>query len=144
MLLMNYENNNMSKKTYDSIFNQIESDHKTKKNVNINSKILLIDGLNTFIRAFSANPAVNDDGSHTLVEDPANLNYDEGRDAVPVKRRTPIQQKGPSVPTVEPEKTGMAALLAKRRKPTDRLELADDVSGQAKFRNIYGRNYRTV
>ena len=33
MLLMNYENKNISKKTYDSIFNQIESDHKTKKNV---------------------------------------------------------------------------------------------------------------
>ena len=64
MLLMNYETKNISKKTYDSIFNQIESDNKTKKNVNINSKILLIDGLNTFIRAFSANPAVNDDGSH--------------------------------------------------------------------------------
>ena len=61
---MNYETKNISKKTYDSIFNQIESDNKTKKNVNINSKILLIDGLNTFIRAFSANPAVNDDGSH--------------------------------------------------------------------------------
>ena len=88
--------------------------------------------------------SLNDDGSLSLVEDPANLNYDEGPDAVPVKRRRPIQQKGPSVPTVEPEKTGMAALLAKRRKPTDRLELADDVSGQAKFRNIYGRNYRTV
>ena len=29
-----------------------------------NSKVLIIDGLNTFIRAFSVNPALNEDGVH--------------------------------------------------------------------------------
>ena len=29
-----------------------------------NDHVLLIDGLNTFIRSFSVNPSLNDDGSH--------------------------------------------------------------------------------
>ena len=29
-----------------------------------NDHVLLIDGLNTFIRAFSVNPSLNEDGSH--------------------------------------------------------------------------------
>jgi len=87
--------------------------------------------------------SLNEDGSLTYI-DLSNLNYDEGHD-IPEKRRRsrPVQQAKAS-PVVEPEKTGMAALLAKRRKPTDRLELADNISGQDKFKKIYGRNYRTV
>ena len=63
---MNCENKNINKKIYNSLWKQIESDHDTreKENINFNSKVLLIDGLNSFIRAFSANPALNDDGVH--------------------------------------------------------------------------------
>ena len=34
------------------------------KSQHFNSKVLVIDGLNTFIRAFSVNPALNEDGVH--------------------------------------------------------------------------------
>jgi len=56
----------VKKNKYSSILNKIEKEHANKehKDKHLNSKILLIDGLNTFIRAFSANPATNDDGVH--------------------------------------------------------------------------------
>tara|TARA_R100000008_G_C3584653_1_gene171250 strand:- start:1565 stop:2629 length:1065 start_codon:yes stop_codon:yes gene_type:complete len=34
------------------------------ENLTLNDKVLIIDGLNTFIRAFSVNPALNEDGVH--------------------------------------------------------------------------------
>ena len=34
------------------------------KELKLNDKVLIIDGLNTFIRAFSVNPALNEDGVH--------------------------------------------------------------------------------
>ena len=37
---------------------------KTEIALNSDSRILIIDGLNTFIRAFAANPCMNDDGIH--------------------------------------------------------------------------------
>ena len=48
------------------IWNQVELNHEhdQKQDLDLNSKVLLIDGLNTFIRCFSANPAINDDGVH--------------------------------------------------------------------------------
>jgi len=53
------------KKKYQDIFKQVEDEHsKNDKLVNINDKVLIIDFLNTFIRSFSANPAINDDGVH--------------------------------------------------------------------------------
>ena len=34
------------------------------ENINLNDRVLIIDGLNTFIRCFVVNPAINDDGVH--------------------------------------------------------------------------------
>jgi len=44
------------------LFNEIKHDNESAKN--INSKVLLVDGLNSYIRAFCRNPAMNDDGTH--------------------------------------------------------------------------------
>ena len=46
-----------------SFLDNIDDSEKTGK-LNLNDKVLIIDGLNTFIRSFSVNPAVNDDGVH--------------------------------------------------------------------------------
>ena len=46
-----------------SFLDQIDDSHKNDK-LNLNDKVLIIDGLNTFIRSFSVNPAINDDGMH--------------------------------------------------------------------------------
>jgi 5'-3' exonuclease len=53
-------------KRYLSILSQIEEQHakNDESSFDINSRVLIIDGLNTFIRAFSANPSLNDDGVH--------------------------------------------------------------------------------
>jgi DNA polymerase-1 len=52
------------KARYQDIFREIEEDHKQGKGSSKNSHLLVIDGLNTFIRVFSAVPALNDDGMH--------------------------------------------------------------------------------
>ena len=52
----------MDKIKIDQLFAEIKEDNKKQKS--INSKVLLIDGLNNYIRAFSCNPAMNDDGTH--------------------------------------------------------------------------------
>ena len=52
------------KARYLDIFREIEEDHKQGKESSKNSHLLIIDGLNTFIRVFSAVPALNDDGMH--------------------------------------------------------------------------------
>jgi|TARA_B100000315_G_scaffold260779_1_gene325124 DNA polymerase-1 len=51
---------------YLSILKQIQQDDLSSatSTLNVNSRVLIIDGLNYFIRAFSASPAVNDDGIH--------------------------------------------------------------------------------
>jgi len=51
---------------YLSILSQIEEQHAIddESSFDVNSRVLVIDGLNTFIRAFSANPSLNDDGIH--------------------------------------------------------------------------------
>ena len=46
-----------------SFLDQIDDSHKNDK-LNLNDKVLIIDGLNTFIRSFSVNPAINEDGVH--------------------------------------------------------------------------------
>ena len=46
---------------YLSFLNQIDDENS---NIDKNSKVLIIDGLNTFIRSYSVNPALNDDGMH--------------------------------------------------------------------------------
>lgn len=49
-------------KRYSDLLNQIEKEHEEHKNFHKNSRVLLIDGLNVFLRAFSANPALNANG----------------------------------------------------------------------------------
>lgn len=52
-----------------SLFSQFKTElvSGTKSGLNraVNDKILLVDGLNTFLRAFMANPSMNADGLHT-------------------------------------------------------------------------------
>ena len=52
----------MPKNKYISLFNELQKpdDLETKPN----DKVLVIDGLNTFIRCFAVNPSTNDDGIH--------------------------------------------------------------------------------
>lgn len=49
---------------YLEIFKQVTQEHAESQNRNRDSHVLVIDGLNTFIRVFSAVPALNDDGEH--------------------------------------------------------------------------------
>ena len=49
---------------YAELLKQIEVEHETNKNANKNSKVLIIDGTNTYFRTFSASPALNDNGEH--------------------------------------------------------------------------------
>jgi DNA polymerase-1 len=51
-------------KRFQEIFKQLEVERSTDRSTDINSNVLIIDGLNTFIRVFSAVPALNDDGEH--------------------------------------------------------------------------------
>ena len=53
----------MGNKKYLSILEEIKK-HGGKEESNVNDKILICDGLNTFIRVFSAIPTTNDDGVH--------------------------------------------------------------------------------
>ena len=47
------------------LLRQVTQEHaEGKKAVNLNDRVLIIDGLNTFIRVFSSVPALNDDGDH--------------------------------------------------------------------------------
>lgn len=46
------------------LLREVERDREQGTGSNKNSHILIIDGLNTFIRVFSAVPALNDDGMH--------------------------------------------------------------------------------
>ena len=39
-------------------------DQEHKSVTHLNDRVLIVDGLNTFIRAFAVNPAINDDGLH--------------------------------------------------------------------------------
>ena len=55
---------NQLNEKYLSILDQIKDEHRESLSVDQNSKVLIIDGLNTFIRGFSVNPALNDDGLH--------------------------------------------------------------------------------
>ena len=46
-----------------SFLDQVK-DEDPKTVTHLNDRVLVIDGLNTFIRAFAVNPAINDDGLH--------------------------------------------------------------------------------
>ena len=52
------------KNRYFELLRQVEQDRTSEQVTNRDSHILVIDGLNTFIRVFSAVPALNDDGDH--------------------------------------------------------------------------------
>ena len=54
----------MSNKKYLSIFEEIKKRGGSLDDGNPNDKVLLIDGLNTFIRVFSVIPTTNEDGIH--------------------------------------------------------------------------------
>ena len=51
-------------KQLQKFFQDVVREHQEGRPSDINSKILILDGLNTFIRVFSAVPALNDDGDH--------------------------------------------------------------------------------
>tara|TARA_R100000482_G_scaffold85978_1_gene34547 strand:- start:1158 stop:2219 length:1062 start_codon:yes stop_codon:yes gene_type:complete len=54
----------VSNEKYLSILEQIKKDGGQVEHNNPNDKVLIIDGLNTFIRVFSVVPITNDDGAH--------------------------------------------------------------------------------
>ena len=54
----------MIKQRYLSILNEIKKSGGKIDNGEPNDSVLLIDGLNTFIRVFSAIPTTNEDGVH--------------------------------------------------------------------------------
>ena len=51
-------------KKYLDILKQIDEEHKSFGSLHRNSKTLVIDGLNTFIRSWSTAPNLNDNGDH--------------------------------------------------------------------------------
>ena len=51
-------------KKYLDILKQIDEEHKGFGDLHRNSKTLVIDGLNTFIRSWSTAPNLNDNGDH--------------------------------------------------------------------------------
>ena len=56
---------NFDEKDLREAYNQyIDDDSEPVNELKLNDKVLIIDGLNTFIRAFSVNPALNEDGVH--------------------------------------------------------------------------------
>ena len=57
--MSDYDKNFLNKK-----FKELEEELSEPKIRKPNDHVLLIDGLNTFIRAFSVNPSLNEDGSH--------------------------------------------------------------------------------
>jgi len=53
------------KELYKDILNEVNEEHKTNHLRERNSRVLIIDGLNTFIRSWTTNPTMNEDGDHT-------------------------------------------------------------------------------
>ena len=49
---------------YAELLNEVSQEHNDTKNESLNDRVLIIDGLNQFIRVFGAVPALNDDGEH--------------------------------------------------------------------------------
>lgn len=52
------------KELYKNILDSVEKEHETHQDRHQNSRVLLIDGLNTYIRCWSSIPTMNDDGDH--------------------------------------------------------------------------------
>jgi DNA polymerase-1 len=55
----------MMKDLYKNILNEVEQERETNHLRERNSRVLIIDGLNTFIRSWTMNPTMNEDGDHT-------------------------------------------------------------------------------
>jgi len=53
------------KKLYKNILNEVNEEHKTNHLRERNSRVMVVDGLNTFIRSWTVNPTMNEDGDHT-------------------------------------------------------------------------------
>ena len=53
------------KKLYKNILNEVTEEHQTNHLRERNSRVMIIDGLNTFIRSWTVNPTMNEDGDHT-------------------------------------------------------------------------------
>lgn len=49
---------------YRELLQQVSDERKEVSKENLNDKVLIVDGLNQFIRVFGAVPALNDDGEH--------------------------------------------------------------------------------
>lgn len=54
----------MTSKKFKQIFEEVQREHQESENLHRDSRVLLVDGLNLFIRCFSAIPTLNDDGNH--------------------------------------------------------------------------------
>lgn len=52
------------KELYKKLLTAVEEDHKTAHLRVRNSRVLIIDGMNTFIRSWTTNPAMNEEGVH--------------------------------------------------------------------------------
>lgn len=49
---------------YKELLAEVEREHKESENLHRDSRVILIDGLNLFIRNFASNPTLNEDGDH--------------------------------------------------------------------------------
>ena len=49
---------------YAELLKEVSQEHNETKDESLNDRVLIIDGLNQFIRVFGAVPALNDDGEH--------------------------------------------------------------------------------
>lgn len=52
------------KELYKNILTSVEKEHTQQTEKHKNSRVLIVDGLNTFIRCWSSIPTMNDDGDH--------------------------------------------------------------------------------
>ena len=52
------------KNKYQALINELKLQESASEAVHKNSRVLIVDGLNTFIRAYAASPATNSDGEH--------------------------------------------------------------------------------
>lgn len=52
------------KELYKNILDSVEKEHSQNIDKHKNSRVLIVDGLNTFIRCWSSIPTMNDDGDH--------------------------------------------------------------------------------
>ena len=55
----------MNIELYQKLLNQVKEEHAQNLNRSRNGRVMIIDGLNTFIRSWTTNPTMNEDGDHT-------------------------------------------------------------------------------